>query len=903
MPVLSTSLIKTLGASGLTNVGSFATLVALQAAWPSPQGGLFAVTGIDGVPGGESIYVSDGGVWTLASGGGSGSGDVTGPASAVAGNFPSLDATGKILSDSGSKAADFATAAKFIAGAGALTGPAAPLTIGTAAASAVGDFATSSKFVAGAGALTGPASPLTIGTAAASAVGDFATSAKFVAGAGALTGPAAPLTIGTAAASAVGDFATAAQGSTANTAVQSIVAGTNVTVSRVGNSVTVNSTASGSGDVTGPASAVAGNFPSLDATGKILSDSGKKSADFATAAQGGKADTAVQPAALAAYELLANKDTDVLLAANSDTKYPSQRAVKSYGNTKKPYHGFIGRDVGVSNPLPTSITTTTFTLGAAANTVLYYYRGTQVTVSSNKTTTLSGAAGLYFIYFDAATGNLLNSTVFPGVGFADNVLIATVFWNGTNYGLVNDERHGYTRDTSWHTWAHNTVGVRYRSGLTLTHNGGTGNAATFATTAGEIADEDIQFAISASSAFPTANAGRLLYQTGASTYAFVNAPSTVPGYLGANNRPNVVSSTGYALTELASAPNRYINVFVYATTDLHTPVYFFTETASAATVAANGYTSVANARAVGFPNLSSFGLSAELKPIYRLIWRADGVLQAIDTTQDDYRLVSSLPQSAGTTSTTAAAVSFNPAGNVSATTVQTAIEELDTEKQPVCEEKTTSFTAAIHGNYIVTGTATVTDPTPEAGHGFTVLVRNGTVTVGGTEYAVVNTRIERTYHSGAWSSAVWYPVTGGEGTATHVLTSNGTGAAPSFQDPAVSASSTTTLTNKRVTKRLVTVTQSATPSINTDNTDIASITGLAQAITSMTTGLTGTPVNGDMLMVQITDNGTARAIAWGASFVATSSFALPTTTVISTLLRVLFQWNSVTSKWECVGTA
>lgn len=34
-------------------------------------------------------------------------GDVTGPAGATAGNFPALDATGKILSDSGSKPADF----------------------------------------------------------------------------------------------------------------------------------------------------------------------------------------------------------------------------------------------------------------------------------------------------------------------------------------------------------------------------------------------------------------------------------------------------------------------------------------------------------------------------------------------------------------------------------------------------------------------------------------------------------------------------------------------------------------------------------------------------------------------------------------------------------------------------
>lgn len=67
-------------------------------------------------------------------------------------------------------------------------------------------------------------------------------------------------------------------------------------------------------------------------------------------------------------------------------------------------------------------------------------------------------------------------------------------------------------------------------------------------------------------------------------------------------------------------------------------------------------------------------------------------------------------------------------------------------------------------------------------------------------------------------------------------------------------SSTNTLTNKRVTKRLVTTTQSATPTINTDNGDIFKITGLAQAITSFTTNLSGTPVEGDLMMIQITDN-------------------------------------------------
>lgn len=117
-----------------------------------------------------------------------------------------------------------------------------------------------------------------------------------------------------------------------------------------------------------------------------------------------------------------------------------------------------------------------------------------------------------------------------------------------------------------------------------------------------------------------------------------------------------------------------------------------------------------------------------------------------------------------------------------------------------------------------------------------------------------------------------------------------------------SISSTNTLTNKRVTKRAPAITQSATPVINTDNTDVAHITGLAQAITSMTSSLTGTPVEGDTLRIDITDNGTARAITWGASFEA-STVALPTTTVISTRLDVGFVWNTVTTKWRCVATA
>jgi len=115
------------------------------------------------------------------------------------------------------------------------------------------------------------------------------------------------------------------------------------------------------------------------------------------------------------------------------------------------------------------------------------------------------------------------------------------------------------------------------------------------------------------------------------------------------------------------------------------------------------------------------------------------------------------------------------------------------------------------------------------------------------------------------------------------------------------SSFTMIFTNKNIQKRGVAITQAAIPAFNIDNFDIGRITGLAQAITSMTTNMTGTPFNGQMILFEITDNGTARAITWGVNFTASGTIALPTTTVISTMLNVLFKYNGTTSKFEVMA--
>ena len=74
-------------------------------------------------------------------------------------------------------------------------------------------------------------------------------------------------------------------------------------------------------------------------------------------------------------------------------------------------------------------------------------------------------------------------------------------------------------------------------------------------------------------------------------------------------------------------------------------------------------------------------------------------------------------------------------------------------KQGASEEKSSNFTAALHGFYLITATCTVTDPgTPSQGHEFTALVRNGTATVGGTAYSTAGTVIRRIFHSGSWTN-------------------------------------------------------------------------------------------------------------------------------------------------------
>lgn len=95
-----------------------------------------------------------------------------------------------------------------------------------------------------------------------------------------------------------------------------------------------------------------------------------------------------------------------------------------------------------------------------------------------------------------------------------------------------------------------------------------------------------------------------------------------------------------------------------------------------------------------------------------------------------------------------------------------------------------------------------------------------------------------------------------------------------------------------------TTASSSTPTPNADATNIYTVTALAADATFGAP--TGTPVDGQSLIIRIKDNGTIRNLAWNSIY-REGSIALPTTTVASETMYLQFIYNSSASKWDFIG--
>lgn len=140
----------------------------------------------------------------------------------------------------------------------------------------------------------------------------------------------------------------------------------------------------------------------------------------------------------------------------------------------------------------------------------------------------------------------------------------------------------------------------------------------------------------------------------------------------------------------------------------------------------------------------------------------------------------------------------------------------------------------------------------------------------------------------------------GHATANTLSASGGVLSIEGLVIPTVS--STNTITNKRNQPRIVSASSYTTDtgtSLDVSTTDIFVITAQAGAL--LFNNPSGTPVQGEKLIIRIKDNGTARALTYGSQFRASSDLALPTTTVLGKTLYMGFIYNSTDTKWDLIA--
>jgi len=112
------------------------------------------------------------------------------------------------------------------------------------------------------------------------------------------------------------------------------------------------------------------------------------------------------------------------------------------------------------------------------------------------------------------------------------------------------------------------------------------------------------------------------------------------------------------------------------------------------------------------------------------------------------------------------------------------------------------------------------------------------------------------------------------------------------------ATSTTTFTNKRITPRVVTAASYTTDTgtaLDVSTCDEFDVTAQAGALLFNAPG--GTPLNGQKLIIRITDNGTSRVLTWNSVFAASTDLALPSKTVVNKTMYCGFIYNSASSKF------
>ena len=118
----------------------------------------------------------------------------------------------------------------------------------------------------------------------------------------------------------------------------------------------------------------------------------------------------------------------------------------------------------------------------------------------------------------------------------------------------------------------------------------------------------------------------------------------------------------------------------------------------------------------------------------------------------------------------------------------------------------------------------------------------------------------------------------------------------------VGTTETQTLTNKRITSRTVSVTSASTITPTSDTCSVYIVSALA--VPTTVAAPSGTPTDGQTLIIRFKDNGTGQAITWTTSagaYRAITGITLPTTSTAGKVLYIGCVYNSTDGYWDVIA--
>lgn len=133
--------------------------------------------------------------------------------------------------------------------------------------------------------------------------------------------------------------------------------------------------------------------------------------------------------------------------------------------------GFVNR---ADSAISFNDSSRTFTIQPAVSGGEYdiYVKGIKVAKTGVETVVVGTGTALNFLHFSTtAPYQLQTKTTF--FDFVDDVPIAYIHWNSSinQSTFFGEERHGIRMDTATHKWIHNTFGMQYINGLSISYSG------------------------------------------------------------------------------------------------------------------------------------------------------------------------------------------------------------------------------------------------------------------------------------------------------------------------------------------------------------------------------------------------------------------------------------------------